>query len=55
MLDLKALIHRPVSKLFDELLATIGNFSLSHEFEDDVCLVGMDFDLPGRNRRSMND
>jgi sigma-B regulation protein RsbU (phosphoserine phosphatase) len=55
MLDLKALIHRPVDKLFDELLAMIRNFSVSREFEDDVCLVAMDYDLPGRNRRSMND
>jgi sigma-B regulation protein RsbU (phosphoserine phosphatase) len=28
--------------LFDELLGSIRDFSLSHEFEDDVCLVGME-------------
>jgi serine phosphatase RsbU (regulator of sigma subunit) len=29
--------------LFDELLAAIRAFSVSHEFDDDVCLVGMEF------------
>ena len=28
--------------LFDELLGSIRDFSISHEFEDDVCLVGME-------------
>ena len=28
--------------LFDELLGSIRDFSLSHQFEDDVCLVGME-------------
>jgi serine phosphatase RsbU (regulator of sigma subunit) len=28
--------------LFDELLGSIRDFSVSHEFEDDVCLVGME-------------
>jgi serine phosphatase RsbU (regulator of sigma subunit) len=28
--------------LFDELLGSIRDFSLNHEFEDDVCLVGME-------------
>lgn len=43
MLDTKTLITKPVSQLFDELLGTVRNFSVNHEFEDDVCLVGMDF------------
>jgi len=43
MLDVKTLIAKPVSQLFDELLETVRAFSVSHEFEDDVCLVGMDF------------
>ena len=30
------------SLLFDELLGLIRDFSLSHEFEDDVCLVGIE-------------
>ncbi|MEY2545559.1 MAG: phosphoserine phosphatase RsbU/P [Verrucomicrobiota bacterium] len=28
--------------LFDELLGSIRDFSVNHEFEDDVCLVGME-------------
>jgi sigma-B regulation protein RsbU (phosphoserine phosphatase) len=43
MLDTKTLITKPVSQLFDELLGIVQNFSMNHEFEDDVCLVGMDF------------
>ena len=43
MMDLKPLIAKPTNQLFDELLATVRNFACSHEFEDDVCLVGMDF------------
>ena len=30
-------------ELFDELLEAIRAFSLSHEFDDDVCIVGMEF------------
>jgi serine phosphatase RsbU (regulator of sigma subunit) len=29
--------------MFDELLEVIRTFSVDHEFEDDVCLVGMEF------------
>lgn len=43
MLDVKTAINKPASELFDQLLETVRNFSVSHEFEDDVCLVGMDF------------
>jgi PAS domain S-box-containing protein len=43
IMDLKPLIARPTNQIFDELLATVRNFSVSHEFEDDVSLVGMDF------------
>lgn len=43
IMDLKPLMGRPTSQLFDELLAVVRNFSVGHEFEDDVCLVGMDF------------
>lgn len=34
--------HLPPGKLFDELLAEIQRFSAAGEFEDDVCLVGME-------------
>jgi sigma-B regulation protein RsbU (phosphoserine phosphatase) len=43
IMGLKPLISKPTSQLFDDLLAVVRNFSVSHEFEDDVCLVGMDF------------
>ena len=43
MLDLKDLISQPVGQLFDSLLETVRNFSVNHEFEDDVSLVGMEF------------
>jgi serine phosphatase RsbU (regulator of sigma subunit) len=29
--------------MFDNLLETIRAFSVDREFEDDVCLVGMEF------------
>jgi sigma-B regulation protein RsbU (phosphoserine phosphatase) len=43
MMDVKTLIAKPAGRLFDELLEIVRNFSVTHEFEDDVCLVGMDF------------
>jgi sigma-B regulation protein RsbU (phosphoserine phosphatase) len=42
-LDVKNLITKPPGVLFDELLAVIRAFALNGEFDDDVCLVGMDF------------
>jgi len=52
MLDIKALMAKPMGEIFDALLETVRNFSVSHEFEDDVCLVGMDYDLPSKHRRA---
>jgi phosphoserine phosphatase RsbU/P len=43
LLDVKKLIKKPAGPLFDELLETIRAFSVDHKFEDDVCLVGMEF------------
>jgi serine phosphatase RsbU (regulator of sigma subunit) len=43
IMDMKDLLSRPAAQLFDELLAAIGNFSVDHEFADDVCLVGMEY------------
>ncbi len=42
-MDVKNLIAKPAGELFDALLDLVRNFSVSHEFEDDVSLVGMDF------------
>jgi sigma-B regulation protein RsbU (phosphoserine phosphatase) len=43
MLDVKNLIDQPPAVLFDELIRSIRAFSFDGEFDDDVCLVGMDF------------
>ena len=43
MLDVKNLLHQPPGILFDELLQVIRSFSVGGQFDDDVCLVGMDF------------
>ena len=43
LLDVKSRAQKPVAPLFDELLDSIRAFSVDHEFEDDVCLVGMEF------------
>ena len=43
LLDVKTLIAKPAAQLFDELIATIRAFATDHEFEDDVCLVGVEY------------
>ena len=43
VLDVKNLLHQPSGILFDELLAVIRAFALNGAFDDDVCLVGMDY------------
>lgn len=42
-LDVKTLLDRSSGALFDELIQLIRNYAVSGEFDDDVCLVGMDF------------
>jgi sigma-B regulation protein RsbU (phosphoserine phosphatase) len=42
-LDIKHLMHHPSAALFDELLKVIRAFAVNGEFDDDVCLVGMDY------------
>jgi sigma-B regulation protein RsbU (phosphoserine phosphatase) len=42
MLDIQNLQHKPAEQLFDELLAAVRAFAVSHEFDDDVCMVGME-------------
>ncbi len=41
--DVKTLIARPSRELFDELVEVVRGFALNGEFDDDVCLVGMDY------------
>jgi sigma-B regulation protein RsbU (phosphoserine phosphatase) len=43
MVDVKNLAGKPTGQLFDELLDAVRTFSISHEFEDDVCLVGVEY------------
>jgi sigma-B regulation protein RsbU (phosphoserine phosphatase) len=43
VLDIKNLLHHPSGLLFDELLGQVRGFAVSGEFDDDVCLVGMDY------------
>ena len=43
LLDVRNLIVHPPGILFDELLAVIRSFAVGGMFDDDVCLVGMDF------------
>jgi phosphoserine phosphatase RsbU/P len=43
LLDVKSLLHLPPGKMFDQLLETIRTFATDREFEDDVCLVGLEF------------
>ena len=43
MMDVQNLLSKSNRELFDELLEAIRAFSVSHEFDDDVCLVGMEF------------
>jgi len=41
--DVKSLLTLPAGQMFDELLERIRNFSLDQGFDDDVCLVGMEY------------
>jgi sigma-B regulation protein RsbU (phosphoserine phosphatase) len=46
LLDVKILLPLPPGKMFDQLLETIRAFATDREFEDDVCLVGLEFKGP---------
>jgi sigma-B regulation protein RsbU (phosphoserine phosphatase) len=43
LLDVQDLLGKPSAQMFDDLLETVRAFSVNHEFDDDVCLVGMEF------------
>jgi len=43
LLDIKNLLGNPPGVLFDELLQVIRGFAVGGAFDDDVCLVGMDY------------
>ena len=43
LLDVKNLLRQPPGILFDELLTVIRGFAVNGQFDDDMCLVGMDY------------
>jgi sigma-B regulation protein RsbU (phosphoserine phosphatase) len=43
LVDMQYHFREPAGELFDHLLETIRAFSTDREFEDDVCLVGMEY------------
>jgi sigma-B regulation protein RsbU (phosphoserine phosphatase) len=43
MLDVQNLLQNPPAQMFDRLIEVIRTFAVSGEFDDDVCLVGMEF------------
>ncbi len=43
MLDVKNFITHPPGILFDELIEVVRTFAVNGQFDDDVCLVGMDY------------
>jgi sigma-B regulation protein RsbU (phosphoserine phosphatase) len=43
MFDVTSRLHHPTGVIFTELLADIRAFALNGVFDDDVCLVGMDY------------
>jgi phosphoserine phosphatase RsbU/P len=43
VMDVRDLLAEPNGELFDALLEAIRTFAVNHEFDDDVCLVGMEF------------
>jgi sigma-B regulation protein RsbU (phosphoserine phosphatase) len=36
-------LHAPAPQLFDSLLREVSEYAADHAFEDDVCLVGMEY------------
>ncbi len=43
IMDVRERLQTPASQLFDDLLGAISQFSVDHEFADDVCMVGMEY------------
>jgi sigma-B regulation protein RsbU (phosphoserine phosphatase) len=41
----------PAAQLFDVLLREVQGFATNHAFEDDICIVGMEFHEAGRTKR----
>jgi sigma-B regulation protein RsbU (phosphoserine phosphatase) len=43
VMDMKNLLQKPPGTLFDELIQSVRTFAVNGQFDDDVCLVGMDY------------
>jgi serine phosphatase RsbU (regulator of sigma subunit) len=43
VIDVKNLLHQSPGDLFDNLIQSIRGFAINGEFDDDVCLVGLDY------------
>jgi sigma-B regulation protein RsbU (phosphoserine phosphatase) len=43
MLDVHNLLPKPAGQMFDELIEAIRRFAVNGAFDDDVCLVGIEF------------
>ena len=43
LLDVKNRIQLPAGRLFDDILEEVRTFSVNSEFDDDVCLVGLEY------------
>ena len=43
LLDMQNLLSKSNADMFDELLGAIRAFAVSHEFEDDVCIIAMEY------------
>ena len=43
LLDVKSRILLPAARLFDEVIEEVRTFSVDLEFDDDVCLVGLEY------------
>ena len=43
VMDLRNLLQLPPGDMFDELLQLVRNFAVGNKFDDDVCLIGMDY------------
>jgi sigma-B regulation protein RsbU (phosphoserine phosphatase) len=43
MLDVHNLLPKPAGQMFDELIEAIRRFAVNGAFDDDVCLVGVEF------------
>lgn len=46
VMDIRNLLAHPTGDLFEELLTLIRSFAVSGQFDDDMCLLGMDYQGP---------